>query len=126
MGRGSRVASGLDDLDSSLTWLWCFAALLTNKDPAAAAAAGYKELFFGVPGWVACVWAAAGAGGKDKEGIPHFQPCCLLFSVQLSRLRRALPLGQGLEAVLSGWAMGHGSRVASGLDHLDTSLNRLW
>ncbi len=97
---------------SCLNWLWCFAALQTNKDlAAAAAAAGYKELFFGVPGWVACVWAAAGAGGKDKEGIPHFQPCCLLFSVQLSRLRRALPLGQGLEAFLSGWAMGHGSRV---------------
>ncbi len=46
MGRGSRVASGLNDLDSRLNWLWCFAALLTYMD-SAVAAAGLMELLFG-------------------------------------------------------------------------------
>ena len=84
MGRGSRVASGLDDLDSCLNWLRCFAALLTYEDPAAAAA-GLKKLFFGVPGRGACIGAAARAEGEDDEGISQYQPCGLAFLSQLPR-----------------------------------------
>jgi hypothetical protein len=43
MVRGSRVAAGSDYLDFKLDWLRCFAALSTNKDSAAAAAAGWSS-----------------------------------------------------------------------------------
>jgi hypothetical protein len=74
MGRGSRVAAGSDYLDFKLDWLRCFAALSTYKD-SAAAAAGRKELFFGVPERMgARAVAASGAGGEGDEGITLFQP----------------------------------------------------
>ena len=69
MGRGSRVAAGSDYLDFKLVWLWCFAALSKYSD-SAAAAAGRKELFFGVSERMgACAVAASGAGGEGDEGI---------------------------------------------------------
>jgi hypothetical protein len=82
----------LDDLDSCLNWLRCFAALLTYEDPAAAAA-GPKKLFFGVPDRGACIGAAARAEGEDVEGISQYRPCRLAFLSQLPRLQRALSLG---------------------------------
>ena len=84
--------------DSCLNRLWYYAALLTYKNmAAAAAAAGLKDLLFGVPGRGACVGAAAYAGGEDDEGI-LYQPYGLSFPLQLPRLRRALSLGQNQEA----------------------------
>ena len=74
MGRGSRVAAGSDYLDFNLDGLWCFAALSTYNDLAAAAACR-KELSFGVPVWMgARAVAASGAGGEGDEGITLFPP----------------------------------------------------
>ena len=100
MGRGSRVASGLNDLPPCLSWLWCFAALLTYID-SAVATAGLKERFFGVSGWGACAVVMAGVEGKDDEGITLYQPYGLSFPLQLSRLQCALSLGQSLEGFSS-------------------------
>ena len=85
MGRGSRVASGLNDLGSCLNWLWCFAVLLTYID-SAVATAGLKGWFFGVSGRGACAVVMAGVEGKGDKGIALHQPCRLLFSLQLPQL----------------------------------------
>ena len=110
MGRGSRVAAGLDNLDSYPDWRWCSTALPTYKD-SAAAAAGRKELIFGVPEWMgARAVAASGAGGGGDEGITLFEPYGLP-PVQRSRHCRALSLGLSLEeSPTLGWAMSRGSR----------------
>jgi len=83
-------------------------------------------MLFGVSGRGACAVATACVEGEDEEGISPYQPYRLLFTLQLSRLRCALSPGQSLEAFSSGWAMGRGSRVASGLNDLDSRLNWLW
>ena len=116
------LLSELNYLDFKLDWLRCFAALSTYKD-SAAAAAGRKELFFGVPERIgARAVAASGAGVEGDEGSTLLEPygpplvhrplCC-----------RVLSLGLSLEELfLPGWAIGRGSRVAAGSDYLDFKL----